>query len=305
MSVREETGISDLRAYDEAVGKAREDFVKKRTEIREHLAKLTARKKFENEKDFDVKLVKANAKKADHESMLEEAETSQEKLLAEVAEIKAKLADAESSLNQAQSREQECEDAVREAQKALKEAEREFSKITKRMNEEESDLMVLRQKLHETLQKARVDEVELPIIEGGAAPKEDGGGEPEGSELSESTRARRSSHLSQHATQESTVSSHFSQREDTRVAKDRRDAGKVDFSTMDEELKMRRSSSEEDKLRKKFESKISKLSAEIEGIAPNMKVTILDSNCCLRLGPILTLTCLKFSFFRLLRRLTP
>lgn len=38
---REETGISDLRAYDEAIGKAREDFVKKRTDIREHLAKVS------------------------------------------------------------------------------------------------------------------------------------------------------------------------------------------------------------------------------------------------------------------------
>ena len=38
---REETGIRDLRAYDEAIGKAREDFVKKRTDIREHLAKVS------------------------------------------------------------------------------------------------------------------------------------------------------------------------------------------------------------------------------------------------------------------------
>jgi len=42
---------------------------------------------------------------------------------------------------------------------------------------------------------------------------------------------------------------------------------------MDEDLKMRRSASEDDKLRKKFESKISKLSQEIEGIAPNMKAS--------------------------------
>lgn len=37
---REETGIKDLRAYDEAIGKAREDFVKQRTDVREHLAKV-------------------------------------------------------------------------------------------------------------------------------------------------------------------------------------------------------------------------------------------------------------------------
>ena len=33
------------------------------------------------------------------------------------------------------------------------------------MNAEESDLMVLRQKLHETLQKAKVDEVDLPMLD--------------------------------------------------------------------------------------------------------------------------------------------
>ena len=296
-----------MRAYDEAIGKAREEFVKKRTDIREHLAKLNARKKFENEKDFDDKLAKAKSKKEKHESLLEEAVESEEKLLAEVADIKAKLADAESSLKQALTLEQECDERVREARNALKDAEKELSKITKAMNAEESDLMVLRQKLHETLQKARVDEVELPMIEAeeGTSMEEDG--EAEGSELSESVRGKRSSHLSQHATQESTVSSHFSQREDPRVAKDRRDAGKVDFSSVDEDLKMRRSAAEEEKLRKKFESKISKLTAEIEGIAPNMKVCtqlllcMCLGMCDFNLWPYLSLSI--FQLFLLLVRL--
>ena len=74
---REETGISDLRAYDEAIGKAREDFVKRRTDIREHLAKLTAKKKYEDEKDFDSKLAKATKKKTNHETQLEEAEETE------------------------------------------------------------------------------------------------------------------------------------------------------------------------------------------------------------------------------------
>jgi structural maintenance of chromosome 1 len=74
---REETGISDLRAYDEAIGKAREDFVKRRTDIREHLAKLTAKKKYEDEKDFDSKLAKASKKKTNHETQLEEAEETE------------------------------------------------------------------------------------------------------------------------------------------------------------------------------------------------------------------------------------
>jgi len=267
---REETGISDLRAYDEAIGKAREDFVKKRTDIREHLAKLTAKKKYEDEKDFDNKLAKALKKKADHESQLEEAKETEEKLLSEVSEIKAKLADAESTLKQATEAEQAKEEVVREARSVLKEAEGDYNKVTKTMNAEESDLMVLRQKLHETLQKARVDEVELPMLDAGGIDEEEEEGE--GSQISSSRSSRRSS--TQSATQESTVSSqHFSQSEDSKVVKDRKDAGKVDFSTMDEDLKMRRSASEEDKLRKKFEGKISKLTQEIEGIAPNMKAS--------------------------------
>lgn len=87
---REETGIKDLRAYDEAIGKAREEFVKQRTEIREHLAKLTARKKYEDEKDFDDKLSKASKKKAKHESELKSAEEAEKELVAQVSEAQAK-----------------------------------------------------------------------------------------------------------------------------------------------------------------------------------------------------------------------
>lgn len=254
--------------------------MKKRTEIREHLAKLTAKKKYEDKKDFETKLAKALKKKTDHESELAEAEQNQETLLAQVSEIKARLADAEATLKQAQETERERDDVVKEARNVLKEAEGDHGRVTKTMNAEESDLMVLRQKLHETLQKARVDEVELPALDDSGRPEVDNDDDedtaPEGSQASEaatrSTGGRtRSSNASQSATQESSFSEHYSQREDSKVAKDRRDASRVDFSNVDEDLKMRRSASEEEKLRKKFEGKIGKLTQEIEGIAPNMK----------------------------------
>lgn len=240
---------------------------------------MTAKKKYEDEKDFDDKLAKALKKKTNHETQLEEADETEEKLLSEVSEIKAKLADAESTLKQAQETEQEKDEVVRDARAVLKETEGDYNKVTKTMNAEESDLMVLRQKLHETLQKARVDEVELPMLEASEEMDEDDEEAVEESQASETaTRSSRSrSSNSQSATQESTVSysEHFSQREDSKVAKDRKEAGKVDFSNVDDDLKMRRSASEEDKLRKKFEGKISKLTQEIEGIAPNMKVRVL------------------------------
>ena len=125
---------------------------------------LNAKKKYEDKKDFETKLAKALEKKTDHESELAEAERDQETLLVQVSEIKARLADAEATLKQAQETELEKDDIVKEARNILKDAEGDHGRVTKTMNAEESDLMVLRQKLHETLQKARVDEVELPVL---------------------------------------------------------------------------------------------------------------------------------------------
>jgi len=258
---REETGIEDLRAYDEAIGKAREDFVKQRTNIREHLAKLTAKKKYEDKKDFDSKLGKAQTKIEKQEEELELAIETEGKLSKKVSDIKAKLADAEATLKTATEAEQEKDEFVREARNVLKEAEEDSSKATKSVNSEEGDLAVLRQKLHETLQKARVDEVELPVLDEDEEMDEDD---------DEPTESQRSSRFSGSGTQESN-SYHFSQRESAKITRDRKEASRVDFSNMDDDLKKRRSASEEDKLQKKFEGKISKLNQEIEGIAPNMK----------------------------------
>lgn len=236
---------------------------------------MTAKKKYEDEKDFDSKLAKALKRKASDERQLDEAKKMEEKLLSEVSEVKAKLADAESTLKQATEAEQEKEEVVRDARNVLKETEGDYNKVSKTMNAEENDLMVLRQKLHETLQKARVDEVELPMVETEDVDEEDGDNVEDSQASSARTIGRSRNSNSQSATQESSAfSEHFSQREDSKVAKDRRDAGKVDFSSMDEDLKLRRSASEEEKLKTKFESRISKLTQEIEGIAPNMKVSL-------------------------------
>ena len=228
--------------------------------------------------------------------------------MSEVSEIKAKLADAEATMKQAMETEQEKEEAVRDARNALKEAESDFNKVslimmyshlnscfnlaslltqfqsfrdlflpqkvTKTMNAEESDLMVLRQKLHETLQKAKVDEVDLPMLDVDDMDEDDDTAIEDSQASGSTKRSSRTRGSGTQGTMGTQESEHFSQRDDAKVSEDRKAAGKVDFSTMDEDLKMRRSASEEEKLRKKFDSKISKLTQEIEGIAPNMKVSL-------------------------------
>ena len=87
---RKETGIKDFRVYDEAIGKAREEFVKQRTEIREHLAKLMARKKYEDQKDFEDKLSKVSKKRIKHENEFQSACEAEKELVALVSEAQAK-----------------------------------------------------------------------------------------------------------------------------------------------------------------------------------------------------------------------
>lgn len=262
---REKTGITDLGAYNEAIGKAREDFVKKRTDIREHLAKVTAKKNYESEKDLGENLANASKRMLSNETKLKKAKVVEEKLLSDVSEVKAKLADVEATLMQAVEAEREKEDVVRVARNVLKEAEDDSGKEFMTLNASENDLMILRQKLHETLQKASVEEVELPMLDTEQSNEDDG----------DIVDTQQSSVRTNSRSQESgtAYSEHFSQRDDSKVVKDKNIACNVDFTAMDGELKMCRCSSETAKLKTKFEGKISKLTQEVEGIAPNMKAS--------------------------------
>ena len=70
----------------------------------------------------------------------------------------------------------------------------------------------------------------------------------EDSQRSRSTKQSSSTRgLGAHGTTGQQESEHFSQRDDAKVSEDRKAAGKVDFSTMDEDLKICRSASEEEK----------------------------------------------------------
>ena len=120
-------------------------------------------------------------------------------------------------------------------------------KVTKTMNAEESDLMVLRQKLHETLQKAKVDEVDLPMLDVDDMDEDDDTAIEDSQASGSTKRSSRTRGSGTQGTMGTQESEHFSQRDDAKVSEDRKAAGKVDFSTMDEDLKICRSASEEEK----------------------------------------------------------
>ena len=275
---REATGLSDFRAYDEAMGRAREEYVKKRRAVKEHLAKLTSQQEYEDNRNFKDPTAKAEKRLTDRQEKLEAAEKQQEELKEEVKDAKAKLADAEANLKEAQDGEKEHSNVVKAAQKECTEAQAEQQRLRKAISSEESSLERLRGRLHETLQKARVEEVELPIVTSSDSQQEKEEGDEENEEGSSMEAV-----LSQPATQETAISAHFSQGDDERVVKDRRDAGRVEFSTLGSRLRQRLSDREEKKLRKEFEDKIIKLGTDIEGMAPNMKAGEAFETCTDRL----------------------
>ena len=302
---REATGVSDFRQYDEIMGKKREEYQKKRRAIREHLVKLTEKKAYEDKRDFDKPLAKAEKRLKDRKAKLKEAEESEEELLEQIADKKAKLANAEDDVKEVQEKEKEQDGLVREAQKEHSEAQAEQLRIQKAINTETGALERFRGKLHETLQKARVDEVDLPLVRStndeedeDEEEEESGSGsqrrtrkgrkrgnndDDEDEEMEEagssSAGASSDGRFSNLMSQESNLSTHFSQRDDVKVIKDRKDAGRVDFEQLDRKLRKRLSDRDEKKLRKEFEDHINKLAAQIDGMSPNLRASDQFDTC--------------------------
>lgn len=161
----EKTGMKDFRAYDEMVGKAREEYFKKVGVIRQHLEKLKAQKAYEEERDSDEVI---NAKERTLETLkrkLGTAEKRETKIVESMAESKANLADIESKLEKVRHDETENEDKVRAAQKDYKTSQQEASKLSKNLSNEEANLERFKAKQHETLQMARVQEAEIPLVD--------------------------------------------------------------------------------------------------------------------------------------------
>mmetsp|Transcript_19655 Transcript_19655/g.39302 ORF Transcript_19655/g.39302 Transcript_19655/m.39302 type:complete len:762 (-) Transcript_19655:67-2352(-) len=263
---REKTGLSDLRAYDVAVGRAREEYVEKKSELRQHRAKLEAQLAYEDGRDFVTPVEKVEARLKDSKAKLAAVVSKDEELAAKVAKAKAELAQSELQLEAASKEEKVNEQAVKDAQKVFADAQQERLQVSKSMNSEDGELERLRGELHEILQKSRVEEVNLPLKKGkkGDADEND----------EDETTTQESGSGSQGTSQGSAItdSTHFSQSDDRKVKKDKRAAAKIDFSGLKAELKARLSSDrDEKKIRSIFEQKLAKIHAEIEAMAPNMK----------------------------------
>jgi structural maintenance of chromosome 1 len=284
---RQATGLKDLKAYEDKIGKNRDEYNEKKRTIFEHITQLEQQLTYEEGRNFSENIKSTEKRVENRKKQLAKAKKNLVEKQNELKAAQVLLAEAESAVEEAAQGEKGVDASVEAFQDQYSAAHSKRTDIAKNVSNLEASLERLRAKLHETLQKARVEEVELPMV---GSPNNRAIGsrrnrsrrfssgddeEEEGSDDEESgteVMTQPSATTEMPFTQESRTHTHFSQRNNPVVVRDQREASKVDFSEMRDDLKHRLSDREEKKMRKEFDDKIEQVSAEIERITPNMKV---------------------------------
>jgi structural maintenance of chromosome 1 len=270
---REETGLKDLQAYEQATRESRDEFQRKKRSITEHITHLEQQKEYEVNRDLEGPVAKLEKRLKELKTTLKDAKRRQKVIEEEIKQAKSQLADADELVKMAGEKEAEREEEVKSLQKDFKESQSKRSSVSKAVTSEENALEQLRGKLHETLQKARVEKVELPLVGDRGSRRLTRSGRPIGDSSDDENESEDSPRTepSQERTQNSLQMTQWSHDSNPKVAADRDEAEKLDFSRMRADLKEKLTDREERKVRKEFEDSQAKIEAEIEGMAPNMK----------------------------------
>lgn len=270
------TGLTDLQAYEQATREARDEFNKSKRVLVEHISQLEEQKKYESNRDLKKPIATVEKRLKNHQKKLKDAKKRQGELKGEAKEAKENLEEAEQAVLQAQEDERETEENAKALQAEFKAAQKERNAVSKLVASEESALEQLRGRLAENLQRARLEEVFLPVLGADGTP---GSGrttrsgrrisleneeEDEDDEDEEMLETQETSNTLPSATQ-------YSQEDNPKVVADKNEAEKLDFAKLRSDLKERLSDREVAQVKKDFEEKRMKIDAEIEGIVPNMK----------------------------------
>jgi structural maintenance of chromosome 1 len=274
---RDATGVQDLKAYDEAIGKSRDEYNDNKRAMMEHIAQLEQQISYETSRDVQQPIARIEKRIRDRKATLAQAKERREALENELAGIREHLEEAVAAVAKAEEDEKEQEASVAQCQKEVNRIQKERSEISKKISNVDAHLERLRGQLHETLQKARIEEVALPLLD------------EDGRRRSRSSRASRSSQGTHdeddpssdedeaddsHAHAGTQVATQFSQPDNPVVVRDQSEAARLDFSRLRSSLKQKLTEQEEKHLRKEFEAKIEKIQAEISSMNPNMKVRV-------------------------------
>jgi structural maintenance of chromosome 1 len=270
-----ETGLKDVRAYEQATRETREEFNKKKRDLMDHLSRLEEKKKCMYEKKPQMKIKMIESRLASRKKELAEARERKGQLETKAEVAGQRLADAELAFEEAKERETKCDEIVKALQKDLETSLKETSKVNKKVTALTSRLAELRGKRHDILQDAHRHQILLPTVaqttktsdgtEGDnrdedMAQADDGSDDDEITESSQQTR-----HTNPTATQ-------YSQSDDMKVVADNRVFATLDFSEVDSTLKKRLLDGQLDRVLEEFSKRECQLQKDIADIVPSKKV---------------------------------
>jgi len=270
------TGLTDLQAYEQLTREARDEFNKNKRILLEHINQLEEQKNYESNRNLKKPIVSAEKRLKAHQKKLKDAKKRQTKLKNEAKEAKDNLEAAEEAVITAQKEEQTTEENAKELQHVFKEAQKELNTVSKLVASEESTLEQLRGRLAESLQRARLEEVVLPVIGADGSPALSGRTTRSGRRIgAEGQEEKDDEEEEAFDTQETNdimpSNTQYSQEDNPKVIADRNEAEKIDFSQLRSDLKAKLSDREVAQVKKDFEEKRMKIDAEVESIVPNMK----------------------------------
>ena len=271
------TGLTDLQAYERATREARDEFNKSKRVLVEHITQLEEQKNYESNRDLKKPIATVEKRLKTHQKKLKEAKKRQDQLKEEGKEAKENLEEAEEAVLKAQEEERSTEENAKVLQSEFKEAQKERNAVSKLVSSEESALEQLRGRLAENLQRARLEEVFLPLLGADGSPSASQRTTRSGRRISLENEEEDDEQADEEMldTQETDnampSATQYSQEDNPKVVADKNDAEKLDFSKLRPDLKERLSDREVAQVKKDFEEKRMKIDAEIEGIVPNMK----------------------------------
>lgn len=265
-------GVSSVKDFEEGQLKDIQGLMRRRLKVREHLTKLEAQRDYEQGRDFTTPLAKLEATVASRRDELAELQRSLEQTRAGEGTLLTHVEAAEEKLDLAKEAVAEKAAEVKAAQLERGKQSKLRAESSKKVTAEESALERLRAQLHEVLQKAQVDEVELPVKDGARQSDDEEGDEESSEEGSMGGRGtkRRAQDAPPSSSSGASSSMHFSQSDSRTVQADDAAAHRIDLSRLRKHRTVKDKAELEDIL-SRYLSQMAALQAEMDRLQPNLK----------------------------------
>ena len=254
MDFSQRIGVTNIRDFETGHLQVLRATAERRRKLREQKAKLEAQLLFERTKDFSSPRQKIERRLVQTKQLLTRGKEKQCALVEVENTAANEVRACEEKRDGAKNALEEIEVEVNALQSERSKCSKERVTITKQKTAEETTVEQLRGRLHTILQKAKVEEADLPMISGECDAIMNG---------ANSVSSSRQSEL--------TASTHFSQIDNHTVRRDQMDAERLDFSSLLEHHRVAGTNALP-KIKTEYESKLGDLEVEIQQMQPNMKV---------------------------------